>query len=417
MIENKETRVIAAQAVLAGLDNQKEVELSGWDKVTDCLEAASVPYETGTDSNSALKKKHTFPGAVLLVGHKGQIVYHKAAGCRSILPSLSPMQTETVFDVSSLTKALITTTLTMQMVDKGQLGIDSRLSRIFQTFGTLGKERMSVRHLLTHSSGYPAVMPFYKLISRADKAERWGIMTSRGAVEMVYSEIFRSKLEHVPGKVCTYSDVGFILLGAILEVCSGGQTLDKLAIKNIFKPLNLKSTGFIDISKVKRRGLAPISDVIAPTLECPWRARLLCGEVHDDNAWAMGGIAGHAGLFSTTTDVHQIAVELINCYQGRGSLVTQDTIKKFWTRDNTVSGSTWALGWDTPSAENSSAGKLFSKSAVGHLGYTGCSIWIDPEKEIDIVLLSNRIHPNDQNLTIREFRPIIHDLVVEALGA
>ena len=352
---------------------------------------------------------------MLLVGHRGQIVYHKAAGCRSLVPALSPMHLDTVFDVSSLTKALITTTLTMQLVDKGQLGIDSRLSRIFQTFGTLGKERMSVRHLLTHCSGYPAVMPFHKLISRADKAERWGIMTSRGAVEMVYSEIFRAKLEHVPGKVCTYSDIGFILLGAILEVCSGGQTLDKLAIKNIFKPLGLKSSGFIDISKVKRRGLAPISDVIAPTLECPWRGKLLCGEVHDDNAWAMGGIAGHAGFFSTTTDVHQIAVELLNCYHGRSNLVSQETIKKFWARDGAVNGSTWALGWDTPSAENSSAGKHFSKSAVGHLGYTGCSIWIDPEKEIDVVLLSNRIHPNDQNLTIREFRPMIHDLVMEAL--
>lgn len=411
----EESRVTAAHAVL-DLGESIVEEFSGWDKVTECLEAACVPFDPEVDSNSALKKKHTFPGAVLLVGHQGRIVYHKAAGCRSIVPSLSPMHLDTVFDVSSLTKALITTTLTMQLVDKGLLSVDSRLSRIFQTFGTLGKERMSVRHLLTHSSGYPAVMPFHKLISRADKGERWGIMTSRGAVEMVYSEIFRSKLEHVPGKVCTYSDIGYILLGAILEICSGGQTLDKLAIKNIFKPLGLKSSGFIDISKVKRRGLTPIAEVIAPTLDCDWRAKLLCGEVHDDNAWAMGGIAGHAGLFSTANDVHLIASSLLDSYHGRGGLVSQDTVKKFWTRDGGVNGSTWALGWDTPSAENSSAGKLFSRTGVGHLGYTGCSIWIDPEKEIDVVLLSNRIHPKDQNLSIREFRPIIHDLVVKALG-
>jgi CubicO group peptidase (beta-lactamase class C family) len=408
--------VSAAEAAVIET-NDYTAQLSGWDKVTEALESAAVPFDSQMDAASSLKRKHTFPGAVLLVGHKGKIVYNKAVGCRSLVPEISPMKTDTVFDVSSLTKALITTTLTMQLVDKGLLQIDSRLSRIFQTFGTLGKERMSVRHLLTHCSGYPAVMPFYKAISRADKGERWGIMTSRGAVEMVYSEIFRSKLEHVPGKVCTYSDVGFILLGAILEVCSGGQTLDKIALKNIFKPLNLKSTGFIDVSKVKRRGIAPISEMIAPTLECPWRGKLLCGEVHDDNAWAMGGIAGHAGLFSTAEDIHTIAYELMKCYSGQSDFVSQKTIKSFWTKDGNIAGSTWALGWDTPSNENSSAGKLFSKNGVGHLGYTGCSIWIDPEKELDVVLLSNRIHPNDQNLSIREFRPIIHDLVIEAIGS
>jgi CubicO group peptidase (beta-lactamase class C family) len=387
-----------------------------WSKVDEALELASVSYTKELDSHTALRKKHVFPGAVCLVGHKGEIVYHKAFGSRSLVPEVTPMRLDTVFDVSSLTKALITTTLTMQLVDKGLLDIESRLSRIFQTFGTLGKERMSVRHLLTHTSGYPALMPFHKMISRAHRGERWGIMTSRGAVEMVYSEIFRSKLEHVPGKVCTYSDVGFILLAAVIEVCSGNQRFEKIATKNIIKPLELKSSGFIDISKVKRRGIAPVSEMIAPTLDCPWRGKVLCGEVHDENCWAMGGIAGHAGLFSTADDVHTICKTLIDSWHGRNQFVSQATMKKFWTKDDTVPSSTWALGWDTPSSDNSSAGKLFSKNGVGHLGYTGCSIWIDPEKEIDIILLSNRIHPTDQNLSIRDFRPVVHDLITEALG-
>lgn len=382
-----------------------------WSKVEQALEAAAVSLEEG-----AAKKKSVFPGAVLLVGHRGETVFQKAVGSRSVLPTPSPTAIDTVYDVSSLTKALVTTTLVMQLVDRGQLDIDRRLSRIFQTFAALGKERMTVRHLLNHSSGFPPVIPFHRAIAKADKGERWGIMTSRGAVEMVYSEIFRTKLENLPGKVTAYSDVGFILLGAVVEICSGGQHLDKIAQKNIFRPLGLRSSGFIDLSRVKRRGIIPVKDIIAPTLDCSWRGRILCGEVHDDNAWAMGGIAGHAGLFSTAEEVHLIAKELINCYHGRGSLVSQETVRRFWTKDEMVAGSTWALGWDTPSPEGSSSGKRFSEHAIGHLGYTGCSVWIDPVREVDVVLLSNRIHPTDQNVAIREFRPMIHDLVMEALG-
>jgi len=389
-------------------------EESKWTHVTDALHQAAVPPEL--DDAAALKKKHVFPGAVLLVGHKGEIVYHKAVGSRSLTPHVTPATLDTVYDISSLTKALVTTTLTMQMVDRGLLEVDRRLSRIFQTFGTLGKERMSVRHLLTHTSGYPAVIPFHRMISKADRGERWGIMTSRGAVEMVYGEIFRAKLDHVPGKVTTYSDVGYILLGAVLEVCSGSLQLEKIATKNIFKPLNLKSTGFIDLSKVRRRGIVPVSEMIAPTLDCAWRSKILCGEVHDDNAWAMGGVAGHAGVFSTAEEVHKMAAELLNCYHGRSEFISKEVVRQFWTKDETVANSTWALGWDTPSSENSSSGHKFTKQAVGHLGYTGCSLWIDPEREVDVVLLSNRLHPNDQNFAIREFRPLIHDLVMEALG-
>jgi CubicO group peptidase (beta-lactamase class C family) len=167
---------------------------------------------------------------------------------------------------------------------------------------------------------------------------------------------------------------------------------------------------------MKRRGLAPVTDMIAPTAECPWRERILCGEVHDDNAWAMGGVAGHAGLFSTARDVHAFATEMIDCYHGRGGLVSQDTVRKFWTLDNSIEGSSWALGWDTPSPEHSSSGRYFSRNSVGHLGFTGCSLWIDPDRELDVVLLSNRVHPNPENNLIREFRPLIHDLVMETLG-
>jgi CubicO group peptidase (beta-lactamase class C family) len=399
-----------------------------WSKVEQALCEASVdPTLTGADLLAA-KKRAVFPGAVLLVGRGGKIVYHGAFGSRSLQPEVTPMERDTVFDIASLTKALFTTTLTMIAVDLGLLPLDRKLSHIFQTFSTLGKERMTVRHLLAHCSGYPAHAPLYKLVHQADRAERAGIMWSRGAVELIYNEVFRAKLENLPGKVTKYSDLGFILLGNALEVTfgGGGNYLDKLVQKYILKPLQLQSTGYIDLYKMRRRGIQPLTEIIAPTAECAWRGKILCGEVHDDNAYVMGGVAAHAGIFSTAADLHLIAAELINCYQGRGGLVKPEVVREFWRHDETVPGSTWALGWDMPNAdrsgkesggkERSSAGRYFSPQAVGHLGYTGCSIWIEPEKEIDVILLTNRVHPSVENTMIREFRPLIHDLVLEALG-
>ena len=382
-----------------------------WSAVDAELERASVPANGEPNSENTV-----FPGAVLLVGRGGEVLYHKAFGSRTLVPEKTPLKKDTVFDVASLTKVMVTTLLTMQFVDSGKIDVDRKLSTIFQTFGTHGKERITIKHLLSHCSGYPATVPYYKQISKADKGERAGIMTSRGAVDLIYNEIFRSKLENLPGRVSKYSDIGFILLGHVLEVISGGMQLDKLAHRVLIRPLELPSTGYIDLSKVKRGGISPVHDAIAATAKCPWRNKVLLGEVHDDNAWAMGGIAGHAGIFSNAIDIHRFATELIECWHGRGSLLSKDIVRKFWTRDDTVPTSTWALGWDTPDEKNSSAGRFFSRSAVGHLAFTGCSLWIDPERELDVILLSNRIHPNLDNQAIREFRPLIHDLVMSTLG-
>lgn len=383
-----------------------------WSKVDEAMQQAAAPL----NPELAQKKRFVFPGAVLLVGQGGEIVYENSVGCRSLVPDLTPLTAEMVFDVASLTKVMVTATVLMQFVDQGKVEIDRKLSRIFQTFGTHGKEQMTIRHLLTHASGYPATVPYYKQVARADHQGKAGVMTSRGAVEMIYNEIFRARLDNLPGKVAKYSDIGFILLGHALEVISGGQNLDKLAVEKLLKPLQLKSTGYIDLTKVKRRGLVPQTDIIVPTSDCAWRGRVLCGEVQDENAWAMGGVAAHAGLFATAQDVFCFADELIDCYHGRGKLVSKDVLRQFWTLDSRVPGSTWALGWDTPSSQHSSSGKYFSSKAVGHLGYTGCSLWIDPERELVVILLSNRVHPSVENNLIREFRPMIHDLVMEALG-
>jgi CubicO group peptidase (beta-lactamase class C family) len=274
---------------------------------------------------------------------------------------------------------------------------------------------MTVRHLLNHTSGYPATAAYYRQIANADRGDRSGMMTSRCAVESIYSEIFRAKLDNLPGKVTRYSDIGFILLGHALEVVSG-MNLDKLFSKFLMKNVRVPSSGFVDIAVMRRRGLETVNEIIAPTAECPWRRKILCGEVHDDNAWAMGGVAAHAGLFTTATDIHTIASELINCYHGRSDTYSPDLVKEFWTRRESDPEGNWALGWETAGAKKSSAGQYFSTSAVGHSSYTGCSLWIDPERELDVVLLSNRIHPSPDTNSIREFRPVIHDLVMESLG-
>lgn len=391
-----------------------------WSAVENALTKAAFRVE-GAPSSKEIetqieKGEHVFPGAVLLVGRGGEIVFQQAFGHSSLVPEVRKISSNTVFDIASLTKALVTTTLIMKLVERGQLEIDRRLSRVFQTFGTQGKEAMTIRHLLTHSSGYPAIAPFYRQIMQAEKTNRAGITGSRGAVEMVYNEIFRTKLENVPGKVCKYSDLGFILLGYAAEESTAGQTLEKLAVKEVFSPLSLHNTGYIELSKLKRHGLEAIHERIAPTAFCPVRDRLIHGEVHDDNAWAMGGVAGHSGVFSTAADLHKFAAEMIRAYHDQSSFVNRDVVREFWKRDGRVSNSTWALGWDTPSDSNSSAGKHFSKTSVGHLGFTGCSMWIDPEREIDVILLTNRIHPSIENENIKAFRPLIHDLVMETLG-
>lgn len=378
-----------------------------WGPVEKALEEAH--YHEG-------RKSHVFPGAVLLVGQAGDILYKRAFGCRSIVPKVTPLSEDMVFDVASLTKPIVTTTLLMKLVERGQIEIDRKLSRIFQTFGSHGKEQMTIRHLLTHCSGYPDTLPFYRRIAKVDSAERAGIMTSRGAVEMILNEIFRARLEHLPGRVAKYSDIGFILLGAAIEVIYGGKFLDRLAAEQIFGPLEMRSSGFIDLSKVRRKGIETVNEIIVPTTDDNWRRKILLGEVFDPNAWVMGGVAGHAGLFSTAEDIHLFATEMLRCWKRQSDFIDPRVVEQFWARDKTVPGSSWALGWDTKSEARSSSGQFFSANSVGHLAYTGCSLWIDPERELDVILLSNRIHPSVDNKAIRDFRPKIHDLVMQTLG-
>ncbi len=355
------------------------------------------------------------PGATIVVRRGADVAFEGAFGFRSIDPVRSPAKIETVYDLSSLTKALATTVAVMLLSRDGKFRLDDRVTRLFPNFGVHGKTAVTFRNLLAHCSGLPAWRPFYQRIAEIEKAGRVNFMASHGAKEFTYEEIHREKPDAPPATKAIYSDLGFIMLGETIEKVAG-VALNRFCREKIFRPLGLRSTDYIDISLVRSRRLEPVADMFAPTGNCPTRGRLLVGEVDDENAFAMGGVAGHAGLFAPVREVDRIARELIACYAGRSDFVPQKIVREFWTRDSAVPDSTWALGWDTQSPQGSSSGRHFSPNAVGHLGFTGTSIWIDPEREIAVSMLTNRVHPRRDNQLIREFRPKIHDLIMDALG-
>jgi CubicO group peptidase (beta-lactamase class C family) len=357
-----------------------------------------------------------FPGAVILVARAGEVVYHQAFGWRSLEPERTPMRPDTIFDLSSLTKALATTTAFMLLVKEGKAQIDDRVTRLFHNFGVHGKTHVTFRHLLSHCSGLAAWRPYFRQVEQVEREGRLGFLASAGAKEFVYQQIEREKVEYEPGTKSVYSDLGFMLLGATVELVTR-MPLDRACHERIFRPLGLNSTSFIDLAEVRAHRVKPVNDVIAPVTRCTWRKRILCGEVEDENAWAMGGIAGHAGLFASATDVHLIATRLRACWRGEDDFIPRELVREFWTRDQTVAESTWALGWDTPTPGASSAGTRFSPTAVGHLGFTGTSIWIDLERDAHVILLTNRVHPRRENDAIRAVRPRVHDAVMEVLDA
>ena len=376
-----------------------------------------MSFEAVESAMDAAVGRCVFPGAVLLVREGTHVFYHRAFGNRSIEPEVSPMQEGTIFDLSSLTKPLATTLAVMMMIKDGKIDLDDRVTRFFHNFGVHGKTHITFRHLLAHCSGLPAWRPYYKdILQHERRSGRINFLGSHDAKQFVYQQIHREKLDAPVGTKTIYSDLGFMMLGAVIEVVSG-MTLDRYCHARIFRPLQLRATAFVDLSQLRARHLEPVSDMIAPTERCPWRKRVLCGEVHDDNAHAMGGVSGHAGLFSSAKEIDTILCHLRDCYLDRGNkyLIPPKLMRRFWSREGSVPESTWCLGWDSPSPSGSLAGSHFPPSAVGHFGYTGTSIWVDHERERHVILLSNRVHPTRNNDDIKEFRPHIHDLIAEAL--
>jgi len=355
-----------------------------------------------------------FPGAVVLVSKDGEIVFEQAFGSRSLIPEKTPLKPNTIFDLASLTKPLATTVAIMILVREKKIRLDDQITRFIPMFGVFGKSTATFRQMLNHSSGLPAWKPFHEEIVKMEKAGRINFVASRAAKSFVYEQIHREKPLSAPGAQGLYSDLGFMILGESVEVLSGA-TLERFCQDRIFKPLGLRSTAFVDLTQLRTRRLQPVEDMIAPTENCPWRKRILCGEVHDDNAYAMGGVAGHAGLFSSARDIHALLACLNRCLHGKDDFLPKALLEEFLAKDEKVPNSTCALGWDTPSPDKSASGANFSPRSVGHLGFTGTSIWWDIEKNCHIILLSNRVHPTRKNEKIKDFRPHVHDLIMQVM--
>jgi serine-type D-Ala-D-Ala carboxypeptidase len=344
-----------------------------------------------------------FPGAVLVVGYRRQLVYAAAVGKAACIPSARCMTVDTVFDLASLTKPIATTTALMLLVEAGMVRLDAPVDTYVDACRRSDRDSPTLRQLLSHCSGLPAWRPYYQAIDPS-----WPPPDRRRAV---YAAVHQEQLIARPGTLVRYSDAGFILLGELIETVAG-MPLDEFCGQRIFAALHLEGLGFRNLA----RPLQSAGMQFASTESCPWRGRVLDGEVHDENAWIMGGVSGHAGLFGTGRQVWQFAQGFLDGLQGRSWLVSTPTARTFTTRQGLPVGSTWALGWDTPTPGTSSAGRYLSPAAIGHLGFTGTSLWVDPTQQVIVVLLTNRVHPSRQREGIRAFRPLIHDAVMRGLG-
>jgi CubicO group peptidase (beta-lactamase class C family) len=354
-----------------------------------------------------------FPGAVVLVAARDRVLLHRSYGFRALLPARLPMTLDTVFDLSSLTKPIATTTAMMLLLRDRKLDLDGSVASVIPSFRGGLKERITFRCLLNHTSGLPAWRPYYSGFICGDDGRSTVELSEAVRREYFWRCIDAEPLVEEPGEKVIYSDLGFMLLGRVIERLTGFR-LDKFCRTVIFSPLGLKSTFFVDLLHLSNGGSKTVP--FAATEHCPWRHRILCGEVHDDNAFAMGGIAGHAGLFSNAQDVHMFLQCLRRCYHDRNpSFLQGNLVRSFFERGTATEGSTYALGWDTPTSGRSSSGRWFSQQTVGHLGFTGTSMWWDLERDAYVVILTNRVHPRRDNERIKEFRPVVHDVIMEAL--
>ncbi len=347
-------------------------------------------------------RTRVFPGAVLFVRHKGQIRVHQAIGLTSSHPDSAPVQINTIYDLASLTKPLATASSILLLVQEGRLRLAQTLATLLEETKNVPCGQASLKDLLSHQSGLPAWRPFYQSFPPTFSSEP---DFRQKRIQVVLEMILKEPIDQFSPTTSKYSDLGYMVLGFLVERATG-QSLADFTRNRIFNLVKASPLVF-GMHHLKGDEL----DKIAPSEEDSWRCRLLQGEVHDENAAVLGGIAGHAGLFGTAQAVGQITKAWLDSYAGKPSIFRQDLVSQFVKAQ---SGTSWGLGWDTPS-QPSSSGQWFSPESFGHLGFTGTSIWIDPVRELEVIFLSNRVHPTRDNQAIKTFRPKLHDVIIQGL--
>jgi CubicO group peptidase (beta-lactamase class C family) len=341
---------------------------------------------------------NVFPGGVLLVSSADSVIFFQAYGYANKF-SGRQMSKDTIFDLASFTKPLATSLAIVKLVSQKKLELNQPLGSILSQFNHTDKKAVSVENLLYHNSGLPDYRPYYKVLSKLEPDQR---------KDAIRALLVKEPLINAPGREVMYSDIGFMILCWVIEQVTGSR-LDRFVTDEIYNPLGLEHLFFVDLYSTKTRE----ADFAATEL-CPWRNILLEGAVHDDNAYVLGGIEGHAGLFGTAQDVLSLLSELMAAYSGFPctTVFERNLIQTFLKRHEHTGR---ALGFDTPSPVGSSCGQYFSRETVGHLGFTGTSFWMDLVRKVIIILLTNRVHPSRNNNKIKAFRPKLHDEVMKKL--
>lgn len=350
-------------------------------------------------------QEQVFPGAVLFVRHQGRVCVHQAVGLTSGLPDSHSVQPHTVYDLASLTKPLATASAILLLVQDGLLDLATPLDALLEETKGFPLGQVVLRDVLCHQSGLPAWRPFYQSFSPSLPSDA----PSRQKRVTAYLDlILKEPVEALSPPQSVYSDLGYMVLGFVVERITN-QSLADFCQSRLFGRLHASPLGYRGQHINEKMAL---QEECAPTEQDPWRGRLLRGEVHDENAFTLGGIAGHAGLFGTAEAVGHVTQAWLAGYQRKSGVFDSQLVKQFVTAQP---GTSWALGWDTPS-QPSSSGLWFSPESFGHLGFTGTSIWIDPIRELEVIFLSNRVHPSRDNQAIKAFRPKLHDVIIQEFG-
>lgn len=346
----------------------------------------------------AIKEK-VFPGAVLLCAKYDEILYHRAFGVAD-LQTKQPMETDAVFDLASLTKPLATAVAMMVLVQTHQLDLDICLKDLLPATAQTPKARITLDMLLRHTSGLPAHRKYYEQAAGQPDP-----------VQVMDHLVLTEPLTALPGASQVYSDLGYMLLYKVIRTVIQTR-LDRFVQKQVYLPLGLgiEDLFFIDLTS---QSMPKDRTRLVSTQDCPWRGRVLTGEVEDENAWVSGGIQGHAGLFGSGAAVHRLCLEILQAINQKSPRVLNPGVVARFIQK--YPGHTQVAGFDTPSQSGSSTGRYFSPLTVGHLGFTGTSFWIDPDNGAIVVLLTNRVHPSRSNQKIKKFRPAIHDCIARCL--
>jgi len=349
--------------------------------------------------------KGVYPGVSAAISVRRNNEYHRglfSGGLTRNGYGGTPVHAATYFDLASLTKPLCTTLCTLALIESGILTWhEPCLEVIAENFQT-GKREITCHNILHHSSGLPAYHPYFSQFTPVASPK------NKVAIrDLILAESFHYK----PGSQCLYSDLGFILLGLVIEKLTN-STLDRWYRTTILDPLCIEDTlHFFPVHKERTFDILQV----AATEKCDWRHTVMQGEVHDEHCWLMGGVSGHAGLFGTVRGVQLLGEYILDCWQGRQQhpAFTTELLRHALQWDD--GKNSWRLGFDSPTAGQSSSGHYLTPHSVGHLGFTGTSFWIDPEQEIIVTLLTNRVHPTRGNIKIREFRPYFHDTLMQGI--